>query len=127
MPGSSVLNLSARQRSGLALFWLALLALAGWLVSDRVQVSGDLRKFMPEPRTAEQALLIDELGDGPGSRLLMLAISGDEVPVLAAQSRQLASQLRADAQFAWVLNGDSPMALEDLPEELLPYRYLLAP
>lgn len=127
MPGSSVLNLSSRQRSGLALFWLALLALAGWLVSDRVQVSGDLRKFMPEPRTAEQTLLIDELGDGPGSRLLMLAISGDELPVLAAQSRRLARQLRADAQFAWVLNGDSPMALEDLPEELLAYRYLLAP
>lgn len=127
MSGGGLLKLSSTQRSALALLWLALLAGLGWLLSTQIQVSGDLRKFMPEPRTAEQSLLIDELGDGPGSRLLMLAISADEVPVLAEQSRQLAARLRGDARFEWVLNGDSPMALEDLPEHLLPYRYLLAP
>ena len=127
MPGSRVLNLSSTQRTALALAWLTLLAVAGWLLASQLQVSGDLRKFMPEPRTAEQKLLIEELGDGPGSRLLMLAIHGGDVPVLAAQSRQLASQLRGDERFEWVLNGDSPMALEDLPDALLPYRYLLAP
>jgi predicted exporter len=127
VPGSRVLNLSSTQRTALALCWLALLAVAGWLLASQLQVSGDLRKFMPEPRTAEQKLLIDELGDGPGSRLLMLAIHGGDVPVLAAQSRQLANQLRGNEHFEWVLNGDSPMALEDLPDNLLPYRYLLAP
>ena len=127
MPGSGVLKLSSLQRSALALLWLALLALTGWLVSSQLQVSGDLRKFMPQPRTAEQRLLIDELGEGPGARLLMLAISGDELPLLARQSRQLAAALRGNEQFEWVLNGDAPMALEDLPEQLLPYRYLLAP
>ncbi|MGN0862321.1 MAG: MMPL family transporter [Stenotrophomonas koreensis] len=127
MPGGRLLKRSSTLRSALALLWLALLALLGWWLSTQIQVSGDLRKFMPEPRTAEQSLLIDELGDGPGSRLLMLALQGDATPVLAAQSRQLATRLREDDRFDWVLNGDQPMALEDLPEHLLPYRYLLAP
>lgn len=127
MHGSGVLNLSSWQRSALALVWLALLALVGWLVAGRLQVSGDLRKFMPEPRTPAQTLLIDELGEGPGARLLMLAISGQPAPVLAAQSQALADALRGDPRYELVANGGQQAGLEAIDEALLPYRYLLAP
>ena len=70
--------MSARTRLLLALAWLALLLLGGWALSGRLQLSGDLRKFMPEARTPAQHLLMEELGEGPGSRLLLLAISGDD-------------------------------------------------
>jgi predicted exporter len=65
--------MSPSRRLSLALAWLGLLLVAGWWVGQHLQVSGDLRKFMPSARTPEQKLLIDELGEGPGSRLLLLA------------------------------------------------------
>jgi predicted exporter len=117
--------LSAPTRILLALCWLALLVLGGWLVSQQLQLSGDLRKFMPSARTPEQKLLIDELGEGPGSRLLLLALSGAGSDTLAAQSQALRAALSEDARFSLVSNGEA--ALEAIPERLRPYRYLLSP
>ena len=56
------MQLSPPRRIALALLWLAVLALAGWAISQRLQLSGDLRKFMPAAETPAQKLLIDELG-----------------------------------------------------------------
>ena len=117
--------LSAPTRILLALCWLALLAAGGWLVSQHLQISGDLRKFMPSARTPEQKLLIDELGEGPGSRLLLLALSGADAETLAAQSQALRTTLSGDARFSLVSNGEA--ALDAIPERLRPYRYLLSP
>ncbi|MHC9083430.1 MMPL family transporter [Luteimonas sp. RIT-PG2_3] len=110
----------------LALLWLVGLLLAGAWLGQRLDFSGDLRRFMPDPQTPEQKLLIDELGEGPGSRLLLLALSGADGPVLAAQSRQLRDTLAADPRFALVTNG-SAASLDDIPEHLRSYRYLLSP
>lgn len=68
--------LPAKTRLLIALAWLALLAVAGFVLSSRLSMSGDLRKFMPEAQTPAQRLLMDELGEGPGSRLLLMSISG---------------------------------------------------
>src|SRR5690606_38491138 len=70
-------------------------------------------------------LLIEELGEGPGSRLLLVALSGADVPTLAAQSKALRAALAGDDQFALVANGDA--GLDAIPENLRPYRYLLSP
>ena len=113
-------------RLALAVAWLVVLLLAGWLVAARLEFSGDLRRFLPDARTPEQRLLIDELGEGPGSRLLLLAISGDAPEVLAAQSQALHEALTADDRFSVVANGASA-DLSSFPPDLLPYRYLLTP
>jgi len=112
-------------RLALALLWLAALAVAGWWISGSLQMSGDLRRFMPSAQTPAQKLLIDELGEGPGSRLLLLAISGDDAETLATQSQALRTRLSADRRFALVANGEG--GLESFPERLRPYRYLLSP
>ncbi len=117
--------MSARLRIVLALAWLALLLLAGWWIGGRLELTGDLRKFMPSPQTPEQKLLIDELGEGPGSRLLLVALSGADAPALAAQSKALRAALAGDRRFVLVANGDD--ALDAIPERLRPYRYLLSP
>ncbi len=39
--------MTSRRRLALALAWLALLLLAGGLIGQRLELSGDLRKFMP--------------------------------------------------------------------------------
>ena len=116
--------LEARSRLALALLWLALLALGGWFISQRLQLSGDLRKFMPAAETPAQKLLIDELGEGPGSRLLLMSIKGADPQVLASQSQAVRAALAARPEFALVANGGDA-SLDAIPERLRPYRYLL--
>lgn len=118
--------MTATRRVILALIWLAVLVGAGVAISQRLQVSGDLRKFMPSAETPAQKLLIDELGEGPGSRLLLMAIGGDDPETLAAQSQAVAATLAADDRFVLVANG-ADAGLDAIPERLRPYRYLLSP
>jgi len=54
--------------------WCCLLALGIVWVQSHLKVSADLRLFMPSPRTEEQRLLIQNIGESPASRLLLLAI-----------------------------------------------------
>ena len=117
--------MTARMRIALALLWLVLLLVAGWWIGGQLQLTGDLRKFMPAPQTPEQKLLIDELGEGPGSRLLLVALSGADASTLARQSQALRAALSKDDKFPLVANGDA--GLDAIPERLRPYRYLLSP
>ncbi|WP_425613106.1 MMPL family transporter, partial [Xanthomonas oryzae] len=81
---------------------------------------------MPAPRTPAQKLLIEELGEGPGSRLLLMALSNSDPVTLAEQSQQLQKALAAQPElFELVGNGGNP-GLEAIPKRLLPYRYLLS-
>ncbi len=118
--------LSAGTRLVWALAWLALLLGFGAWLSQTLSFSGDLRRFLPDARTPEQRLLIDELGEGPGSRLLMVALSGDAPPALAATSQAMREALAADARFVFAANG-ADAGLDAIPEALRPYRYLLSP
>ncbi len=114
----------SRRRLGLALLWLAALLVAGWWIGRALPLSGDLRAFMPAPRTPAQQLLLDELGEGPGSRLLLVALHGAEPEVLAGQSTALRSALAGDPRFELVANGGDT-GLDAIPDDLRPYRYLL--
>jgi predicted exporter len=118
------MGLSLPRRIALAVSWLAVLALAGWAIAQRLELSGDLRKFMPAAETPAQKLLIDELGEGPGSRLLLMSIEGSDAETLAAQSQALRGLLSARPQFELVANGGDA-SLDAIPERLRPYRYLL--
>lgn len=104
--------------------WLALIAAVGWGVARHLQISSDLRDFVPPARTVDQKLLLDEIGKGPGSRLLLLAISGAPQDRLAALSRGLQDALSHERAFAQVANGGNDLA--EIASDLLPYRYLLS-
>ncbi|MEZ5465828.1 MAG: MMPL family transporter [Lysobacteraceae bacterium] len=118
-------NASPARRAALALLWvLALVLLAGW-AADTLKVSGDLRLFMPAPRTAEQRLLLQQLGEGPGSRLLLIALSGAEPEQLAERSRELREALIDNEHLLFVGNGEDE--LDSIPDTLRDYRYLLSP
>lgn len=113
------------RKTFLLVVWIALVAALGWVVNERLDVSSDLRLFMPAPRTAEERLVLEEIGEGPASRMLLLAISGGSPEALAETSRALASRLRSSPEFRLVANGETD--LEGVPGRLLPYRYLLSP
>lgn len=113
------------RRAALLLAWLAGLAGLAWLVQARLVVDGDLRLFMPAPQSTEERLLLQQFGEGPGARLLLLALSGADTERLAAVSHDLRSALAGDPRFTLVANGGEEGGA--ISEELLPWRYLLTP
>lgn len=123
-------------RIGLLLVWLAVATAMGFYVQQHLRIGADLRLFMPAPRTPAQRLLLEEVGQGPASRLLIVTLSGAPPEALAATSQALAAALRSESAFPLVENGDSPLQSGDenstvsggaIPESLLAYRYLLSP
>jgi predicted exporter len=114
-------------RSALVLLFVWLLLLAGltWFVQRQLQISTDLRLFLPSPTTAEQKLLLEEIGEGPASRVMVISLEGAEPEQLADASRTLVENLQSSPQFRLITNGD--MSLDSVPDDLLAYRYLLSP
>ena len=110
---------------GLFVVWVITIAALGVGVARTLRISSDLRSFMPPPQTADQKLLLDEIGEGPGSRLLLLAISGESSQQLAQLSQGLKAALGKDPRFLRVANGNADV--NALASDLLPYRYLLSP
>ena len=117
--------MTGARRAGLVALWLLALAALAFGVRRELVVSNDLRSFMPPAQTADQRLLLDQIGEGPAARLLLLAISGVAPDRAVALSQGLAAALRGDARFSEVLNGDAD--LSTLDQDWLPYRYLLSP
>src|SRR5262245_30531769 len=105
--------------------WVAGLVAAGAFADRHLSVTSDLRLFLPTPTTSEQRLLLEGLGEGPAARVLVVALGGASPEQLADASRALVERLRGDDAFRFVANGD--FALDELPDALLPYRYLLSP
>ncbi|WEN15336.1 MMPL family transporter [Rhodanobacter sp. AS-Z3] len=129
-------------RATLLVLWLLALAGLGWMVAQRLKISTDLRSFMPAPTTPDQRLLMEQVGEGPGSRLLLLSISrscascargagpsmaggGASDEKLAALSQGLAGALKKDPRYSQVINGSFDLGALD--PSLLPYRFLLSP
>ena len=97
-----------KARRGLLLFaWVATVAILGWIVDRHLVIGTDLRLFMPSPRTPQERLILEEIGEGPASRMLLLAISGPDPQAAADTSRALAAALRASGEFRLVANGES--------------------
>ena len=114
-------------RTALAILalWIVLLAGLTWFVQSHLQIGTDLRLFLPSPTTPEQKLLLEEIGEGPASRVLVISLEGAPPEELADASRALVEALQSSPQFRLVTNGE--MSLDAVPEELLPYRFLLSP
>ena len=117
--------MTAARRTVLLVAWIATVAILGWIVDRHLVIGTDLRLFMPSPQTAQERLILEEIGEGPASRMLLLAISGPDPQAAADTSRALALALRSEGEFRQVANGES--VLDAVPDSLLAYRYLLSP
>jgi predicted exporter len=104
--------------------WVIAMVLAAIVVA-RANYSADLSGFLPRAPSARQRLLVEQLRDGPASRLLLLAIEAGDAAARAQLSLAVARQLRADPQFASVDNGE-PVNQERDREFLFEHRYLLS-
>jgi predicted exporter len=105
--------------------WTSSLVVLGIFVQRQLSIGTDLRLFLPNPTTPEQRLLLEGIGEGPASRVLVVALGGARIERLADVSQALAEALRESEYFRFVTNGE--LALDAFPDELLPYRFLLSP
>jgi len=103
--------------------WLGTLLLLGAYVQRELTISSDLRLFLPKPRTPQQKLLLDEIGQGPAASLLVVALDGASPDRLAEISNAMTTALRPNNAFLLVANGNEDPSR--IPDRLLPYRYLL--
>jgi predicted exporter len=104
--------------------WLACIVVAA-IVVIRARYITDLSAFLPDRPTPTQQLLVDQLRDGPASRLILIAIEGADSATRAQLSRNLAATLRRDPRFARVENGE-PVTEQADREFLFKHRYLLS-
>lgn len=113
---------------------IRLLALGLWaagllvcvLIVSRTTFTTDLSAFLPQSPTREQQVLLDQLTDGVVSRLILVGIEGGDASTRAAISKDMAAQLRNDATFASIGNGE-PVNAERDQRTLFDNRYLLSP
>ncbi|HKE92943.1 MAG TPA: MMPL family transporter, partial [Povalibacter sp.] len=113
------------RRSLVVALWVLVLAAVGWYIQKDLVIGTDLRLFLPSPTTPEQRLLLEEIGEGPASRVLVAAIDGAAPETLADTSRALVASLADNRHFRLVTNGE--VSLDAIPDELLAYRFLLSP
>ncbi|MFM2289983.1 MAG: hypothetical protein RL684_3126, partial [Pseudomonadota bacterium] len=113
-----------RRRAIVLLAWAAFLALGGTLAAS-AHYSADLSAFLPSSPTPAQALLVEQLREGPTSRVILVAIERADVTTRAALSRSLAHALRADGRFRSISNGDSGTSQAD-QQYVFGHRYLLS-
>ena len=104
--------------------WIVALLIGGAVIM-RTTFTTDMSVFLPRsPRPAQQ-ILVDQLHEGVISRLILLAIEGAPPDTLAALSRTMADDLRAEPAFGVVSNGD-PAAFAHDRDLLWRNRYLLS-
>ncbi len=112
------------QRSWIISSWLVGSAAALWVVAHAHYIN-DLSAFLPAKPTHLQKLMVDQLRDGPASRLLLIALEGGDSETRARVSIDMARRLRDDAAFSSVENGEALTASRDR-DFLFAHRYLLS-
>jgi predicted exporter len=106
------------------LAWFGCVVFAAIIVA-RARYITDLSAFLPSNPTPEQRLLVDQLRDGPASRLILVAIERGDSTTRAQISTDLGDRLRKDPQFSAVNNGAAVAGQRDR-EFLFQHRYLLS-
>jgi len=74
------------RRAIVLLAWAAFLALGGTLAAT-AHYTADLSAFLPSSPTPAQALLVEQLREGPTSRVILVAIERADGTTRAALSR----------------------------------------
>jgi predicted exporter len=116
MPGLTRQSLSA------IAIWIGFLIFCAISLVGNLRFTHDLGVFLPSPRTEAQKVLIERLGEGPGSRFLFIGLPNFNDSKL----RQIQSALDNSGLFRQVVTDVSSHGFSDIPDIVWRYRYLLS-
>ena len=114
-----------RRRPLAALGVWAVSLLCAAVVVARGHYTADLSALLPAAPSAAQQLLVEQLREGPASRLILVGIEGADGATRAALSAALAARLRGDPRFHSITNGDTGTSAAD-QAFVFGHRYLLS-
>src|SRR3984957_9167 len=112
------------RRARVLILWVGCVAFAAFVVA-RAHYITDLSAFLPSNPTPVQQLLVDQLRDGPATRLILIALEQGDAAARARVSAAMVDLLRKDSQFSSVNNGEAVAGQRDR-EFLFQHRYLLS-
>lgn len=109
-----------------SLWWLGAIGIAAVILLIRLQLSFDLSAFFPRQTTLAHEVLIEQVRNGPASRLLVAGISGPDTEDAIEAARMLRQALDADPAFVSVLNGEFDEQAAAVPFPVSDYYLLMA-
>lgn len=105
--------------------WLAFAAACGLIIATRLSMTVDLAYFLPPPATEQERVLIERLGQGPGSQLIFVTVQGRDRSDVTVKSSGLAAALADSPLFTQVISGQEELSRDSIPELVWTHRYLL--
>ena len=109
------------------LLWLSWLAVAAWILTARTPIATDLTFFLPREAGLLDTILVQQMREGPASRLLLIALEGGDATTRVSASRRLTETLQDSPLFISVSNGPDLRQLAGLEQRLFPWRYAFSP
>jgi predicted exporter len=110
-----------RKALGVSVLWLSVAFIAVFVLATRLQLSFDLSAFFPNETSLNHEILLEQLKNGPGSRLIVIGLSGGDNEQLAEASDELKLDLAENPLFINVLNGDFDIDNAAIPEPVSRY------
>ncbi len=119
------MNIQGAKMARVTVLWILLALAALTILAFRLQLTFDLSAFFPRQTSLTQEILLEQLKNGPGSRLVVIGLKGQSRDQLAEISDQMKETLSTQPAFLNVLNGE--FAIEDtvIPEPVKSYYLLL--
>ena len=105
--------------------WLTLASVAIVVLGFRLQLNFDLSVFFPQKSSLTHEILLEQLKNGPGSRLVVIGLSGADRDQLSVLSEQMKAELASNPVFVNVFNGNYAAEASAIPEPVNSYYLLL--
>jgi predicted exporter len=124
-------NSMSRAGSDAKTFWaglslVAILSAALIYIVTTLSITVELGYFLPQPQNLEQKILVQGLGQGPGSRLIFIAWDDAEQSLPAETREKIEAELQASGLFTPLTLSATTASISSMPEPLWDNRYLLA-
>jgi predicted exporter len=110
----------------LYVLWAGVLAVSVLIIVLRLNVTVDLAYFLPEPKSDAESVLVDRLGQGPGSQVIFISVPVADISESIEISEAIKAALESTNLFSSVINGQEQITVDSIPPEVWRNRYLIA-